>query len=235
MTGVARASTAWLLALARRRHASTLDQRIAFSALQSLHGPSAHEWQRTFLAHADIFALGASAPRNDFCDWRCQVLYPRDGYWGGAPSKAALWFRNLHGALKRAEWSNAAYSAGVLSAYLAAVADPFNTVRSDAGDTLHEPWRRSVLADYTALLDLGRPLASTAVVLTDGNDFLVRALGDAATAAAARFETALAHYDLQRGVVVPEAGFDSVGRQIAAERLAAAVRDRKSTRLNSSH
>lgn len=223
MAGAERATTAGLLGLARRRHAITLDQRIAFAAIAALDGASATAWQRMFLAHADVFALGAGAPRNDFRDWRSQVLYPRDEFWGGAPAKAALWFRNLHGALKRAEWSNAAYSAGVLSVYLSAVADPFNTVRSDAGDVVHDAWRRSVLSGFDALLAAGRPLASSVVILDDDPEFLVRALGAASTAAAARFENALAHYDLRSGVVAPDAGFDSVGRAIAAERLAAAV------------
>ncbi|MEQ1647718.1 MAG: DUF4332 domain-containing protein [Hyphomicrobiaceae bacterium] len=217
--------TQTLLGLGRFRYAATLPHKIAFASLAALTGPSADEWRRTILLHADVYTLGADAPDTDFKDFKNHVLFPRDGYWGGAPDKAQIWYRNLVSALKRQEWETAAYCAGVLTHYVSDVTDPFNTQWSDAGGALHAAVRRTFRESFESLAADTRALPSdnSAFILAPEPDFLARALAAAADRANAGYEKAIAHYDLSRGTSDPRAGFDPVGQRLAAELMAQAV------------
>ena len=210
-------TTKALLAAARLRYEVLLSHKIAFAALTEITVPSADDWRRAFLAHADVYALGAAAPDTDFKDFKNHVLYPRDGFWGGAPDKAVIWYRNFVAALKRREMETATYCAGVLSHYVADVCDPFNTQWSDAGGGLHASVQRSLreqFENYRADARSATPLP--AIALSTDADFLARALSAAAEAANGRYEKAIAHYALTRGAVDARWGFDPIGEKVAA-------------------
>ncbi len=206
----------------RRRYARSLHQRVAFDALTELSGPDAARWRQMFHSEAALLALGADAPDQEFRDFKNHVLFPRDGYWGGAIGRAQSWYQNLVAALSKREWNNAAYCAGVLSHYVTDALHPFHTAQSEAENDIHFACDVAVQVDYGNL----RTLAVTAaapIKLADGAGFLAPAIAAGADAANLAYEGLLAHFDLSRAVADPAAGLDAVGRRIMAGVLAAQV------------
>ena len=61
--------------------------KLAMDALRPLENDSAHDWQRLFLKHVDIYLEGAKAPDKDFKDFKNHVLHVGDEFWGGAPNE----------------------------------------------------------------------------------------------------------------------------------------------------
>ncbi len=100
---------------------------IAFKAATSLPD----EWKKVFIKHVEKLLEGAKAPDRSFHDFRNHVMHPPK--WGGAPSAALKWKENMINALKDKNWSEAVYSAGVLSHY---IADPFHPLHT--GQTAEE-------------------------------------------------------------------------------------------------
>ena len=214
-----------LIGLARLCHAVTLEQRLAFAAVERLahRARATHHANCRLLLNIEAFAMGVAAPRADFKDWHNQVLYPRDGYWGGLERKIASWSEKSVDAIRRNNWPLASYSLGVLAGYSAVLVDPFNLVRSEAGDAVQAGWRRSlsaVLPSLIASTTCSRAgVASTALTLNEQLQ-QVRRLADRGADVHGEI---LAHFDPGLALRNPAAGFDSVSRRLAATSVDATV------------
>ena len=210
--------------LIRRVRVRTTHQALAMDALAKLSVPEAAQWRRMWLRYAHAFAAGAAAPDTDFCDFKNHVLFPADGWWGGAASKAQAWYINLTTALKKNEWRNAAFSAGVLCHYLTDPLHPFHTGQSVAENDVHYAADAAVWLDYPALAALGeREFPSAVVTLEKGPDFLAYALAAGSEAAHGSFDVLLQHFDLERARKRPAFGLDSAGRYLMADMIAHAT------------
>lgn len=196
-------------------HATGTHHKLALDALRHLASPDAERWQRLFLKYAELYMQGSKAPDNEFKDFKNHVLHVRDGYWGGALDKAEKWYGELTDTLRRGDWEQAVWSAGVLSHYVTDPVQPFHTGQSEAENSIHRAAEWSISKSYDDLRAQG---------LADGAPFLVEP-GDSATwlrelvlagaeKANPHYETLIAHYDLHKGVGDPPAGLDALSRRI---------------------
>ena len=207
-----------LFRILRAAHASGTHHKLALDALVGLEGPDAEAWRRLFLAHAKAYMKGAKAPDDQFKDFKNHVLHVRDGWWGGAVQAVETWYAKLLEALRQGKWSEAAFAAGVLSHYYVDPIHPFHTGQSEAENNVHRAVEWSISRSYDALARLGETgAAGSGPALADGPDWLRDLVRAGAEAGNRHYEALLAHYDLQRGVVDPPAGLDSVGRRIIAD------------------
>ena len=210
--------------LIRRVRVRTTHQALAMDALVKLRTPQADLWRRMMLRYAHAFAEGAVAPDTDFRDFKNHVLFPEDGWWGGAATKAQAWYINLTNALTQHEWRNAAFCAGVLCHYLTDPLHPFHTGQSVAENDVHYAADAAVWLNYPALAALGAAEFPGAVVrLDEGSDFLAYALAAGSEAAHGSFDALLSHFDLERARKQPAAGLDRAGRYLMADMIAHAT------------
>ena len=209
--------------LIRRSQTTATHQAIAFDAIACLSSPNANAWQRMFLKQAQLFALGAAAPDAEFRDYKNHVVFPRDGYWGGAIPKAQSWYLNLTTALAKREWQNAAYCAGVLNHYVIDALHPLHTAQSEAENDIHYALDVTVWTTYATLARQGTTLKSSPVALSAEPGFLALALCAGAERANQNYEKLLAHFDMARAVTDPAMGLDIIGRQVMAGVIADAT------------
>jgi hypothetical protein len=213
------------LTLLRAAHARGSHHHLALDALIDLPRADGEAWRRLMHAHIANYCDGAKAPDTAFKDFQNHVLHVRDGFWGGAPQQAGVWYGELVSALKRQEWSLAAYNAGVLSHYVTDPLMPLHTAQSDAENAVHAAIEWTVSRSYADLRALGLSRADLAPVpRPTGEAWLRDLIRSGAERATQHYETLLTHYDINSGVVVPEEGFDAVGRRAVAEMVIVAAR-----------
>ena len=200
-------------------HARGTHHRLALDGIARLTGDAAEQWQRLFLSHAADLVAGAKAPDDEFKDFQNHVLHPRDGFWGGAPHKARAWYAEVVESLARRDWKAATWSAGVLSHYVTDPVCPLHTAQSEAENAIHRAFEWSVSRSYADLKRIAAADAARTVNVPEGSDWLEHLLCDAASEANQHYETLIAHYDIQRGVVDPPSGLDTVAQRIVGELL----------------
>ena len=199
------------------RHAAvtTTHQALVFDALDKLVGIANNDWRRLFWRHAHLLSLGADAPDVDFRDFKNHLLFPANDFWGGAPVRAQCWYRNLVTALKKGEWQNATYCAGVLSHYVADCAYPLHTAQTREDNDIYGAVGRVVWLTYRDLI-APPPEDSAAApvppfVVSSAAD-LDTALRAAATDARADYDALIAGFDIRRSLDDPASGLDAPGR-----------------------
>jgi hypothetical protein len=207
-----------------RTYTHTVHQAVASEALLRLSNADAAKWRCLFSAEAKWLALGAVVPDTEFRDFKNHVLLPCDGYWGGAVARAQSWYQNLVAALANKEWSNAAYSAGVLAHYVVDALHPFHTAQSEAENDVHFACDAAVEITFAQLQRHPATRAPRALIKF-GKDaaFLASALARGADAANARYESLLNHCSLARAAADPASALDPLGRDIMAAVLDAQI------------
>ncbi len=211
-------------------HANGTHHKLALDGLAEIAGPSTDAWQRLFLKHASEFMDGAKAPDTKFKDFKNHVLHVRDGYWGGAPDLASVWYGRTVDELRAGKWPDAVHAAGVLSHYITDPLMPFHTGQTDAESAIHAAAEWSINRSYNDLRKQGLSLAASAPGIgsqaagkppTASRDaaWLRETLIEGAERSNADYERLIAHYDIQRGVVDPPSGLDDVSRRLVAKLL----------------
>lgn len=199
-------------------HAKGTHHKLALDALRHLANPDAERWERLFLKHADLYMEGAKAPDDQFKDFKNHVLHVRDGYWGGAIDKAEKWYGELVEALKRQDWEQVVWNAGVLSHYVTDPVQPFHTGQSDAENSIHRAAEWSISRSYDDLRSQGLAAGAPFLIETAQTATWLRELvASGAEKANPHYETLIAHYNLTAGVVDPPAGLDTVSRRILGQ------------------
>ncbi len=215
---------ALLFRILRAAHARGSHHKLALDALEQLSCPEAEGWRRVFLKHAELYMQGSKAPDNEFKDFKNHVLHVRDNYWGGAPDKVQSWYTNLVDALKGQRWSEAVWAAGVLSHYYTDPIHPFHTAQSEAENNVHRAVEWSINRSYDALKQQGDAEFSTIRAQPGETAEWLREFAiEGAEASNRYYETLIAHYDINKGVVDPPAGLDIVSRKVVAELIRHAV------------
>lgn len=200
-------------------------QRLALDALRHLRGPDAERWTDLVLHHHRAYRAGAIAPDAQFKDFQNHVLHVNENNWGGAIAAARRWYGKTVDALRRQAWSEAVYSAGVLSHYFSDPAMPLHTAQSEGEAAVHRAVEWSVSQSYAELqhildYDLG---GYPRVEAPKSGDWLDQLMLQHAELAGEHYQAVLDHYDLAAGVKNPRAGMDQECKDWLALCLGCAV------------
>ncbi|HEX5103999.1 MAG TPA: zinc dependent phospholipase C family protein, partial [Pirellulaceae bacterium] len=199
--------------------------RLALDALRHLRGADSERWNDLFLHHFRGYLSGSKAPDDQFKDFRNHVLHVSENNWGGAIPEASRWYGRTVDALRRREWSEAVYSAGVLSHYFSDPFMPLHTGQTEAETQVHRALEWSVSKSYGELQQIiefelgGYPRIES----SSSADWLGQMILAGAQLAHEHYQPVIDHYDLARGVKNPQAGMDGECKHRIAECLAHAV------------
>ena len=198
-------------------HASGTHHKLALDALRHLQNTDAERWRRLFLSHSEIYLEGSKAPDKEFKDFKNHVLHVGDNFWGGAPEKVESWYRKLVEALKAQSWHEAVYAAGIMSHYYTDPIHPFHTAQSKAENNIHRAVEWSISKSYGVLFERAR--AKPAPRVEPGNDkaWIKDHVIAGAETSHAHYETLIAHYNFDRGVVDPPEGLDDVCKDLISD------------------
>lgn len=201
-------------------HANGTHHKLALDALNHMQRPDADAWRRVMLKNVEKYLEGSKAPDNVFKDFKNHVLHVGDNYWGGAPEKVVEWYGRTVEALRAENWTEAAYNAGVLSHYYTDPIMPFHTGQTEAENSLHRAAEWSINRSYNALRKIGEDRYGLIDVprRTSAN-WLKEMTCDGAENSHRYYEKLIAHYNLHRGVVVPEEGLDAISQNFVSELL----------------
>ena len=200
-------------------------QRLAVDALRHLRGADSERFCDLFLHHHATYLAGSTAPDERFKDFRNHVVHVEENYWGGAPAAARLWYSRVVDALRRREWDEAVYAAGVLSHYFSDPFMPLHTAQTEEETKVHRPLEWSIAHAYGLLQQIierdlgGYPQLET----PQRDDWLERMILTGAELAHEHYGAVLQHYDLGRAVRHPPAGMDQECQDRLAQCLGHAV------------
>jgi predicted flap endonuclease-1-like 5' DNA nuclease len=195
--------------------------RIAVMALDHLRGGEADKWRDLFLKYHQTYLKGAKAPDDEFKDFKNHVVHPKDNFWGGAPKAAAEWYKRTLRALTEGDWEHAAWSAGVMSHYIADPHQPFHTDQSEAEGVIHRaaewsfskafPEIKLIIEQHVGFPDLKMP---------DGDNWIEQIVHNGALRANPHYHTLIDHYNLEVGRKNPAAALDQETKDIVADLMA---------------
>ncbi len=210
-----------LFAILFRTARRSTHQRLVLDALRHLRGPDAERWSDLLLYHHGDYLRGSTAPDEQFRDFRNHVLFVHESHWGGAPQEARRWYGRTVDSLRRREWAEAAFAAGVLSHYFCDPFMPLHTAHSEAATKVHRALEWSIRRSYGRLQQIiehdqgGYPQFET----PPREDWLARMIVTGSELAQEHYEAVLQHYDVSRGVRDPLAGMDQECQNRIAECL----------------
>lgn len=205
--------------------ARSTHHKLALDALRHLRLPDAQSWMDVFLRYHAAYLEGAKAPDTDFKDFKNHVLHVHDGYWGGAVAAADKWYGKALTALQAGDWSDAVYSAGVLSHYFSDPLMPLHTGQSEDEGPVHRAVEWSVCQSYGELQHIldedqgGYPRWECPA----GQDWLAQMIRKAAELSNPYYDTVIDHYNLAAGIRDPLLGLDQTLKDVFAKCLGYAV------------
>ena len=196
---------------------------IAIDALSLLRGEHAPLWHDLILRHHDSLLKGAKAPDTTFKDFKNHVLHVEEGEWGGARDAAMEWYGKAVAALRRQNWSDAAYALGVMTHYYADPIQPFHTAQSEEEGVIHRALEWSIAKSrdtIKAMIDArGYPIVHAG----RQTGFVADMVLDGARYSNPHYQTFIDHYDIHKGVQDPEAGLDQTLLDVLADLIAYAT------------
>lgn len=198
-------------------HANGTHHKLALDALRHLENPDAERWRRLFLAHSEVYLEGSKAPDKQFKDFKNHVLHVGDNFWGGAPEKVESWYGKLVEALQAQSWHEAVYAAGIMSHYYTDPIHPFHTAQSKAENNIHRAVEWSISKSYDELFARARKKPAPQVEAADGDAWIKDHVIAGAETSHAHYETLIAHYNFERGVVEPPEGLDEVCKEVISD------------------
>ncbi len=199
--------------------------RLALDALRHLRGPDAERWSDLFLNYHAEYRAGSLAPDVQFKDFTNHVLHVSENGWGGAIAAARRWYGTTVDALRRQAWSEAVYSAGVLSHYVSDPFMPLHTAQSESEAIVHRAVEWCVFRSYGELQHIldwdhgGYPRFEA----SRRDDWLPRLIQQGAELSHESYQPVIDHFDLAAAVKDPLAGMDQECKDRLARCLGAAV------------
>jgi predicted flap endonuclease-1-like 5' DNA nuclease len=207
-----------LLRLLKSSACRSNHHRLAVDALVHLRGTDGELWRNLFLHHHVEYLKGAKAPDEVFKDFKNHVLHVREGDWGGAPAAAREWYRRTVRALAQQDWSQAVYSAGVMSHYVVDPVQPFHTGQTEEEGIIHRAveWSLSQTYDQLQMILVQDLDGYPDVPVPSGNDWLEQMVKAGAKLSNPHYETLIDHYNFALGVKKPELGLDQEIKDVVA-------------------
>ncbi len=200
-------------------HANGTHHKLALDALRHLQCERADEWRAVFLKNAEQYLIGSKLPDKEFKDFKNHVLHVRDDYWGGAPEKAESWYNLCVRALREQKFEEAVWSAGILSHYYTDPIHPFHTAQSEAESNIHRAVEWSISKSYADLRKRGLRQPITPIDIGYRGPWLKDMVIAGAEHSNTDYETLIAHYNFDLGVVDPPAGLDDVAKDLVGRLL----------------
>jgi hypothetical protein len=194
---------------------SSTHHKLAIDALRHLRGHDAERWRNLFLKYHEAYLKGSKAPDKTFRDFKNHVIHVRENYWGGAVQAASQWFGRTVDALRRRDWEQAVFAAGVLSHYYTDPIQPFHTGQTEEEGSIHRAAEWSIAKSYEELREIlehdlgGYPK----VEVPGGDDWLAAMVRQGAEKSNPHYQAIIDHYDLDQGVKNPPLGLDQELRQ----------------------
>ncbi|MEM9355937.1 MAG: DUF4332 domain-containing protein [Pseudomonadota bacterium] len=219
-------------------HANGTHHKLALDALRHLQCERADEWRAVFLKNAEQYMIGSKLPDKEFKDFKNHVLHVRDDYWGGAPEKAESWYNLFVRALREEKFEEAVWSAGILSHYYTDPIHPFHTAQSEAESNIHRAVEWSISKSYEDLRKRGLRQPITVIDIGYHGPWVKDMVIAGAEHSNTDYETLIAHYNFDVGVVDPPAGLDEVAKDLVGRLLVyasfgfAAILDRAISEAN---
>ena len=205
-------------------HANGTHHKLALQGVRLMGGSNAEQWRSLFLSQAEGLLEGSKAPDKVFKDFQNHCLHVADDPtkdWGGACQAAENWYRDLVQALACGDWSDAAYSAGVLSHYYTDPLMPFHTGSSDAEAVIHRAAEWSVNKSFETLWAAAPTVSLPPYEVRDG--WVSALVRDGACASHAHYQTLIDDYDFDVGAKEPEKGFGPKANKALSALLAQAA------------
>ena len=200
-------------------HANGTHHKLALDALRHLKCERAEEWRAVFLKHAEQYLIGSKLPDKEFKDFKNHVLHVRDDYWGGAPEKAESWYNLCVRALREQKFEEAVWSAGILSHYYTDPIHPFHTAQSEAESNIHRAVEWSISKSYADLRKRGLRQPINVIDIGYRGPWIKDMVIAGAEHSNTDYETLIAHYNYDLGVVDPPAGLDDVAKDLVGRLL----------------
>lgn len=199
--------------------------KLAIDALRHLNHPSGSLWRDLFLKYYESYLLGSKVPDDQFKDFKNHVLHVRENGWGGAIVAARSWFDRTVAALRTQQWSDAVFSAGVMSHYVSDPHMPLHTAQSEDEGSVHRALEWSIACSYDNLRSLleGSLGGYSEPKISTREDWLATLIRDGAEYSNQHYHAAIDHYNLERGVRNPISGLDNELNERIANCLGRAV------------
>ncbi|QDT08140.1 DUF4332 domain-containing protein [Planctomycetes bacterium K23_9] len=202
----------------RRFHCRHTHHLLAVDALGLVQTPAGKRLASWLLRYHRDYLAGAIDPDVRICDFQNQIIHVEDGYWGGGPRVAQLWYHRLLQNLQRRDFRKAAQSAGILTHYFTDALQPLHTGETRRESLVHLPFERSVFHCYDAIRQhwIDDPLRGV-FRLTDHPEWLRHAMLHGAQLGHQKFSLLVNSYRFDDGVADPTAGLNNVSRSAMAE------------------
>jgi predicted flap endonuclease-1-like 5' DNA nuclease len=206
-----------LITILRAAHCRSTHQYFVLDALPLIKTDSGRRLGSQLLKHYHPYLVGAKAPDKEFRDFRNHVIHVQDNHWGGAATTAQKWYEQLVQSIRRSNWSEAAYNAGVLSHYFTDPLMPLHTAQSDIESVVHRPLEWSVTKSYERILNRYHEGGHRVFFETShGAGWLAEAVTKGAELSNRHYEELMRRYNLGRGTRRPQEGFDEESIEILA-------------------
>lgn len=213
-----------LFRVLRATRCRSTHHKLALDALRHLRHADAARWRALFLQQHEPLLIGAKAPDDSFKDFRNHVLHVGQNGWGGACQAARLWYGRTVGSLRKNDWVNSAYAAGVLSHYYTDPWMPFHTGQSPRENDIHRATEWSVTCSYDSLLErLDESGYAAQVEEPCGDDWLEAMVTAGAERSHRHYQSLVERYDFAQGAKNPPAGLDDECRRFLSELLGDAI------------
>jgi len=198
-----------LLSILRAAHCRSTHHFFAIDSLRLVQTGPGMRLRGILLKHHEKYLEGSKAPDVRFRDFQNHVIHVQDGYFGGAPRLAMLWYDRLMGHLVASRWEDAAYAMGVLSHYFTDPLMPLHTAQSEREALVHRPMEWSICKSYDRILKRWTEDELRLVFqLGDGDGWLGEAILKGARFANRSYKRLVESYNVDLGVENPVAGLD---------------------------
>ncbi len=213
-----------LISMLRALHCRSTHHYFAIDALPLVQTDGGKRLAHAILRHHDRYLRGTRDPDLRFRDFQNHVVHVTDGYWGGAPRVAHLWYDRLQKHLRLRRYGDAAHAAGVLSHYFTDPMMPLHTQQCDREKVLHRPIEWSINQSYDEILQLWRDDQTRTVFNLSGKTgWLGEAILHGARFANRSYDPLLDTYDLDRARLHPPDGLGVVARRALSELFGLAI------------
>ncbi len=205
-------------------HCKSTHHKLALDALRFLSCPNVEDWRRLFLKQHVPYLQGAKEPDTKFRDFQNHVVHVEQNNWGGAAKAAELWYGRAVQQLRRGDWVNGVYAAGILSHYYTDPIQPFHTGQSQAEQNIHRAAEWSITKSYADIWAIAEKENYFAdVEVPSGSNWLTEMVHAGAATSHPYYDELIKHYDFAAGSKNPPKGLDDHSRRVLAKLIAYAV------------
>ncbi len=207
-----------ILSILRAAHCHSTHHYFAIDAIPLVQTEAGKRLTSQLLYHHDRYLRGAKDPDVRFRDFQNHVIHVTDGYWGGAPRVAHIWYDRMQRYLRTDRFGDAAHAAGVLSHYFTDILQPLHTQQCDREKVLHRPIEWSITKAYQDIYRRWKENDLRIVFQLSGDpSWLGEAMLHGARFANRKYWSLIEGYDLGQGAKNAAAGLNEELRESIAD------------------